>query len=101
MKGKKGKQSAWWRTRVTIKQFSADKFISRITCDKHSIIEAITERFNTVMRRNKVVFNLKFKNEDGTEDERKDVRAKQFTGRPLGEVTITEPNVGKVIIPFI
>ena len=94
-KGPKGKSTVMWRTEVNIIGYSADKMISRIT-SIDALASAILERFGTAMRRNKVVLNLKFIDENGSIENREGVRAKRFTGHPLKEVTITEPDVGRV-----
>lgn len=93
--GPKGMTTVMWRTEVNILRYSSDKIISRIT-SIDALAEAILERFGAVMRRNKVVLNLKFGNEDGTTEIREGVRAKLFTGRSLGEVVINDSEAGKV-----
>lgn len=95
--GPKGATTVMWRTEVNIIQYSTDKFISRIT-SIDALAEAIFERFGAVMRRNKVVLNLKFVNQDGTAEIREGIKAKLFTGRSLGEVIINNPDAGKVSI---
>lgn len=94
--GPKGMTTVMWRTEVNILRYSADKIISRIT-SIDALAEAILERFGAVMRKNKVVLNLKFGNEDGTAEIREGVRAKLFTGRSLGEVVMNDSDAGKVI----
>lgn len=93
--GPKGATTVMWRTEVNISRYSADRLISRITSIA-SLEEAILERFGAVMRRNKVVLNLKFTNEDGQLESKEGIKAKLFTGRSLGEVVITDPDAGKV-----
>ena len=91
----KGSTTVMWRTEVNIFRYSTDKVISRIT-SIDSLAEAILERFGPVMRRNNITLNLKFSNEEGEPEVREGIRAKLFTGRPLKEVVITEPDAGKV-----
>lgn len=93
--GPKGKTSVMWKTEVNIYKYSDDKTISRIT-SIDSLAESILERFGHAMRRNKVVLNLKFVNENGENEVREGIRAKQFTGRPLAEVTLQNDDAGKV-----
>lgn len=97
MRAKKGQTTVLWRTEVNILRYSPDKIISRIT-SIDALAEAILERFGAAMRRNNVILNLKFENEDGTKELREGIRAKLFTGRPLGKVIIDDENAGKVTI---
>ncbi len=93
--GPKGQTTVMWRTEVNIFKYSADKMISRVSSIDY-LEEAILDRFSAALRRNKVVLNLRFVNEDGSEEKREGIKAKLFTGRPLSKVVITEPDVGKV-----
>jgi len=93
--GPKGQTSVMWRTEVNIVRYSEDKMISRIS-SIDSLSESILEKFGSAMRRSKVSLDLKFVGENGEQEVREAVRAKQFTGRPLGEKIVEEADVGKV-----
>lgn len=92
-----GIQTVMWRTEVNIHEYSKDKAIARIN-SIDALKEAILDRFSAVMRENDVLLNLKFVGEgrQGNDEVRESIRAKKFTGRPLPEVVIKEPDAGKV-----
>lgn len=85
-----------WRTEVSVQKFTSDRVISRIT-SVDALIEGILERYGAVMRKNRVAISVKFVNEDGTEEIRPHVTAKQFTGRKLPEVVENDTDAGDVV----
>lgn len=94
-KAPNGKTAVLWRTEVNIFKYSDDKMLSRVA-SASALSEAILERFGAAMRRKKVVINIHLVKEDGSTDSLEGVKAKQFTGRALKEVTIEEASAGRV-----
>lgn len=93
----KGKTSVMWRTEVNIFKYTDDKFISRID-DIDSLADTIFAEFGAKMNRLQTVLNLKFYDERGTPEVREGLRPRQFSGRPLDDVIMSEPDVGKIFI---
>lgn len=91
----RGETGVLWKTEVCIHKYSRDKMISRID-SIDALADEILSRFGEAMRRHKVVLNLKFTNEDGTEEVREGVRAKQFKGRAIGTIVIRNEDAGAV-----
>lgn len=92
---KQGLSPVNWRTEVKIESYSTDRMISRIDSIE-SLRDAILEKFSTAMRKRDVRLFLKFKNVDGTEKRLEDIRAAQFTGKPLPVITIDNEDSGRV-----
>ncbi len=84
-----------WRTEVKIEKYSTDKTISRIN-SIDSLAEAIIDKFGVPMRKHDISLDLKFVNEDGSEEFRNGVKAKQYTGKPLSEKVISNSDAGDV-----
>lgn len=93
----KGKTSVMWRTEVNIFKYTDDKFISRID-DIDSLADTIFAEFGAKMVRLRTVLNLKFYDEKGAQEVREGLRPRQFSGRPLADVIMKEPDVGKIFI---
>ena len=83
-----------WRTRVTIEGYSEDKLISRLG-SIDSLIENILQRFGTSMRRKNVLLSVRFTNEDGSKEERENIKPVSYTGKRLERVFYTDLNSGQ------
>lgn len=86
---KKGDE--WWRTRIEVTNFTQDKVISRV--DMVDLIEAILDRYNAVMKKNKVTIDLTIVDPQGKEISKK-VRARKHTGKPLEETSVSVEGAG-------
>jgi hypothetical protein len=70
-----------------------DVTISRV--EMNSLVQAILDRFAIVMRKNKVIINVKITDECGKVDERNNVQAPRFAGKKLPEVIVENEQGGK------
>lgn len=71
-----------WRTRVEVRQYTSDRHVSRIG-SVDECLRGIFARFGTAMRAKNVKIDIRFVNADGSEDNRKNVTAPEYTGQPL------------------
>ncbi|MFO0718987.1 MAG: ATP-binding protein [Candidatus Paceibacterota bacterium] len=89
-----GKQTVPWRTEMAIWNFTRDRIMSDIPIDK--LVSEIQTRYGTTMRRNKVKVQLRITRENGHEEVRSDVMAKDFAGRPLPICVLENDDAGKI-----
>lgn len=82
-----------WRTKVTVRNYTADPVLSRID-SADTLIEEVLRRFSNSMRKLEIRLNIRFTDEKGAVTIREDVTASQFSGQPLEEVFIDNSDSG-------
>ncbi|MFC1656546.1 ATP-binding protein [Patescibacteria group bacterium] len=85
-----------WRTQILIRNFTKDRMISKIG-NINNLVSEINDRYQAVLRKNKVALSITIISEDGSIEDREDIRAYEFSGKALGEAIITNDDGGKTI----
>jgi hypothetical protein len=93
-KGPRSRQNVAWRTQVRVVGITEDRYITRLNLN--DLVAAIIDRFNTVMRKQGTVIEIRYTDREGKQDVR-EVRAQDFEGRQLPSVILHGEKCGRVI----
>lgn len=90
--GRRGETAVPWRTEIRVTNYTKDRIISEVTAK--SLADGILDKYNITMKRLGTVVYIRIKDQ-GKPDEDMEVRATEFRGKKLDEVTIEDENGGK------